>query len=143
MVVIGVTGGVGTGKATVAKMCKELGAVVLDADSMAHQVMEPKRLCWRRVVERFGEEVLNEDQTINRRRLAAIVFRDGGQRRQLEAVIHPQVVRKMKQRLHRLRRSGLPGVARGGQARRIPAVVLDVPLLVEADAQGMVDALVV
>ena len=132
MVVIGVTGGVGTGKSTVAKMFKELGAVVLDADSMAHQLMEPKRLCWRRVVERFGEEVLNEDQTINRRRLAAIVFRDGEQRRQLEAIIHPPVVRQMKQRLHRLRRS-----------RRIPAVVLDVPLLVEADAQGMVDALVV
>ena len=132
MVVIGVTGGVGTGKTTVAKMFKELGAVVLDADIMAHQLMEPKRLCWRRVVERFGEEVLNEDQTINRRRLAAIVFRDGERRRQLEAIIHPPVVRQMKQRLHRLRRS-----------RRIPAVVLDVPLLVEADAQGMVDALVV
>ena len=132
MVVIGVTGGVGTGKTTVAKMFKELGATVLDADVMAHQLMEPKRLCWRRIVERFGEKVLNEDQTINRRRLAAIVFHDAQQRRELEALIHPPVLRQMKQRLHGLRR-----------LRRIPAVVLDVPLLVEADAQGMVDLLVV
>lgn len=143
MVVIGVTGGVGTGKSTVAKIFKELGAMVLDADAIAHQLMEPKRLCWRRVVKGFGEEVLNEDQSINRRRLAEIVFRDAQRRRDLEAVIHPQVLRQIKQRLHRLGRSRLPGVARGGQARRIRAVVLDVPLLVEVDAQGMADALVV
>ena len=132
MVVIGVTGGVGTGKSTVAKMFRELGAVVLDADAIAHQLMEPKRLCWRRVVKGFGEEVLNEDQSINRRRLAEIVFRDAQRRRDLEAVIHPQVLRQIKQRLHRL-----------GRLRRIRAVVLDVPLLVEVDAQGMADALVV
>jgi dephospho-CoA kinase len=143
MVVIGVTGGVGTGKSTVAKMFQDLGAVVLDADAMAHQLMEPKRLCWRRVVERFGEDILNEDQSINRRRLAEIVFRDARRRRDLEAIIHPQVLRQIKQRLHRLGRSRQPGVARGGQARRVRAVVLDVPLLVEVDAQGMADALVV
>ena len=132
MVVIGVTGGVGTGKSTVAKMFQGLGATVLDADAMAHQLMEPKRLAWRRVVERFGEDVLNEAQTINRRRLAGIVFRDDERRRQLEEIIHPPILRQIKQRLHRLRRS-----------RRIPAVVLDVPLLVEVGAQGMVDVLVV
>ena len=132
MVVIGVTGGVGTGKSTVAKMFQELGAMVLDADAMAHQLMEPKRLAWRRVVELFGEDVLNEDQTINRRRLAQVVFRDSERRRQLEEIIHPPVLRQIKQRLHRLRR-----------LRRILAVVLDVPLLVEVGAQGMVDTLVV
>jgi len=154
MVVIGVTGGVGTGKSTVAKMFRQLGAVVLDADAIAHQLMEPKRLCWRRVVECFGQEILNEDQSINRRRLADIVFRDAQRRRDLEAIIHPAVLRQIKQRLHRLGRSRLPGTARGGQARlplgyrggqarRIRAVVLDVPLLVEVDAHGMADVLVV
>ena len=132
MVVIGVTGGVGTGKSTVAKMFQALGAVVLDADAMAHQLMEPKRLGWRRVVERFGEDILNEDQSINRRRLAEIVFRDAQRRRDLEAIIHPQVLRQIKQQLRRL-----------GRSRRVRAVVLDVPLLVEVDAQGMADALVV
>jgi len=132
MVVIGVTGGVGTGKSTVAKMFKELGAAVLDADAIAHQVMEPKRLAWRQIVETFGEGVLNEDQTINRSRLASIVFQDVQRRKQLEAMIHPHVLRHIKQQLHRLRRN-----------RRVNAVVLDVPLLVETGADQFVDALVV
>ena len=132
MVVIGVTGGFGTGKSTVASMCRELGAVVLDADVIAHRVMEPKRLAWRRLVEAFGEGILNEDQTINRTRLAAIVFKDAQQRKRLEGIIHPHVVRQIKDELHRLRRS-----------RRTKAVVLDVPLLAEAGAERLVDTLVV
>ena len=132
MVVIGVTGGFGTGKSTVAKMFQGLGAVVLDADVIAHQVMEPKRLAWRRVVEVFGEGILNEDQTINRTRLAEVIFKDAQQRKRLEGIIHPQVVRQMKDELHRLWR-----------VRRNKAVVLDVPLLVEAGAERLVDALVV
>lgn len=132
MVVIGVTGGVGTGKSTVAGMFRRLGAVVLDADALAHQAMEPKRPAWRRIVKAFGKTVLNEDETVDRRRLAAVVFRDERKRRALERIIHPQVLRAIRRELHRLRRSG--------NAR---AVVLDVPLLLEAGAQGLVDALVV
>ena len=132
MVVIGVTGGVGTGKSTVAKMFEQLGAAVLDADAIAHRVMEPKRLAWRQIVKAFGERILNDDQTVNRSRLASIVFQDEQSRRRLERIVHPQVLRHIKQQLHRLRRS-----------RRIRAVVLDVPLLVEVGAQDLVDALVV
>lgn len=129
---IGVTGGVGTGKSTVAGMFRQLGATVLDADVIAHQVMEPNRLPWRQIIKTFGDEVLNEDRTINRRRLAAVVFTDAERRAKLEAIIHPRVLREIKAKLHRLRRS-----------RRIPAAVVDVPLLVEANASGLVDALVV
>jgi len=132
MVVIGVTGGVGTGKSTVAKMFKALGAVVLDADAIAHQLMEPKRLAWRRIVKMFGEHLLNDDQTIDRQRLAAIVFQDPQRRRQLEAILHPQVLRHIKQHLHRLRRN-----------RRVNVAVLDVPLLLETGADELVDVLVV
>lgn len=132
MVVIGVTGGLGTGKSTVAGMFKQLGAVVLDADVMAHEVMEPKNVAWRQILKTFGEDVLNEDHTINRRRLADIVFRDAQRRRALEAIIHPHVLRRVKQQLHRLRR-----------VRGTRAVVLDVPLLVEVGARDLVDALVV
>jgi len=132
MVVIGVTGGFGTGKSTVAGMFKRLGAVVLDADRIAHQVMEPRRLAWRQIVRAFGEGVLNEDQTVNRRRLAELVFDDEPSRKRLEGIVHPQVLRAIKHELRRLAR-----------ARRARAVVLDVPLLVEAGAQGLADALVV
>ncbi|MBI4341561.1 MAG: dephospho-CoA kinase [Candidatus Omnitrophica bacterium] len=132
MVVIGVTGGFGTGKSTVAGMFKRLGAVVLDADAITHELMEPKRLAWRQIVKAFGAGVLNDDETVNRRRLAAIVFEHAPRRRQLEAIVHPKVMRAIARRLHELRR-----------ARRMKAVVLDVPLLVETGAQRLVDALVV
>jgi len=132
MVVIGVTGGVGTGKSTVARMFQRLGAVVLDADALAHEAMEPRRLAWRRIVRTFGEGVLNPDQTINRQRLAQRVFQDEPARARLERIIHPQVRREIRLRLGRLRR-----------ARRVRAVVLDVPLLIEAGAARLVDALVV
>ena len=132
MVVIGVTGGVGTGKSTVAGMFRQLGAVVLDADVIAREVIEPKRLGWRQVIKAFGEEILNADHTVNRARLARVVFADASRRRQLERIVHPQVLRAIRQRVHRLRR-----------ARRVRAVVLDVPLLIETGTQRLVDALVV
>ena len=128
MVVIGVTGGVGTGKSTVAGMFRQLGAVVLDADVIARELIEPKRLGWRQVVKTFGEEILNDDQTVNRARLARVVFADEHKRKQLERIIHPRVLRVIKQQVHRLRR-----------ARRVPAAVLDVPLLLEAVAQQLAD----
>ena len=132
MVVIGVTGTIGTGKSTVARMFHHLGAAVLDADVIAHQALEPKRLAWRKTVEVFGQGILNDDLTINRRWLAQIVFRDPQKRERLERIIHPQVLRAIRRHLHQLARQ-----------RRTRAVVLDVPLLVEVGAQGLVDALVV
>ena len=167
MVVIGVTGGVGTGKTTVANMLKRLGAVVLDADAIAHEVMEPKRLAWREIVKAFGEDVLNGDQTVNRRRLAALVFRDESSRKRLERIIHPRVLREINARLHRLRRPSTacldsarrcperanasrgtlktPSRARveGRRSRKARVVVLDIPLLIEAGARELVDVLVV
>ena len=132
MVVIGVTGGLGTGKSTVARMFGELGAVVIDADNVAHEVMEPKCLAWRAIVRRFGKDVLNDDETINRKALGERAFREPQARRQLEAIIHPRVLRRVKQQLHRLTRN-----------RRIRAVVLDVPLLLETQSESWVDAVVV
>jgi dephospho-CoA kinase len=132
MLVIGVTGGVGTGKSTVAGMFKQLGAVVLDADVIAHQVMEPKRPAWRQIVLAFGQRVVKDDGTIDRRTLAGRVFQSTKARRRLERIVHPPVLREIARRLDRLRR-----------ARRTRAVVLDVPLLIEAGAASLADVLVV
>jgi dephospho-CoA kinase len=132
MVVIGVTGGVGTGKSTVARLFARLGAAVLDADAIAHQAMAPGRAARRQVLRAFGRGILNPDGTINRRRLAELVFRDRRRRRRLERIVHPHVIRQIRRQIHRLRREG-----------RVRAVVLDVPLLLEAGAQGLADALVV
>ena len=132
MLVIGVTGGLGTGKSSVARMFGELGATVIDADQVAHAVMEPKRLAWRALVRTFGRDILNEDETINRTRLAERVFRDAQARQELEAIVHPPVIRQIKQQLSRLRRH-----------RRVKAVVLDVPLLMETGSESLVERVVV
>lgn len=132
MVVIGITGGFGTGKSTVAKLFGQLGAVVLDADALSREAVKPKKLAWRRIVKRFGAKVLNADGTLNRRKLAAIVFKSATLRRRLEAIIHPQVLEALKRSVRQCRRK-----------RGLAAVVLDVPLLIEANAAGLADVLVV
>ena len=132
ILIIGVTGGLGTGKSTVAAMFKRLGAIVIDADQLAHEVMKPKRLAWRRITETFGPAVLNPDHTIHHQKLAALVFHDAEARRRLEAIVHPHVFRLISERLKRLKRN-----------RRIHVVVLDVPLLIETRGQDLVDKLVV
>ena len=132
MLVIGVTGGVGTGKSTVSKLLAAHGAVVLDADVIAHEAMRPRTAAWRAIVARFGRDILKPNGAINRAALAQRVFRDATSRRALERIIHPRVIRIIRQRIAWLTRS-----------RRASVVVLDVPLLIEAGMRHMVDALVV
>ena len=134
MIILGLTGGVGTGKSTVAKMFQDLKATVLDADRIAHDVMEPRKLAWRKILERFGEDLVHseDDVRINRKKLAARVFNDPEALRDLEEIIHPRVLREIGDRLHRLKRN-----------RRIRVVVLDVPLLFETESQSMADKVVV
>lgn len=138
LIIIGVTGGLGTGKSTVARMFGRLGAEVIDADKVAHAVMEPKKLAWRELVKAFGPEIVNEDDTINRRWLAQKVFRDPQARAELEAIVHPQVLRHIKQQLH-----GLSRLRRGRNRDRVKAVVLDVPLLLETGSEALADVVVV
>ena len=131
MLVIGVTGGLGTGKSTVAKMFARLGAKVVDADRIAHEVLEPDRPAWRDVTRAFGRQILKKDHTIHRAKLAAHVFHHPAARKRLEAIVHPRVRRQITRQLKTLKRT------------RTQVVVLDVPLLIEANMQRLVDALVV
>jgi len=131
MLVIGITGGPGTGKSTVAAMFAELGAAVLDADAIAHALMRADQPAWAPIVERFGQEIL-AGREIDRTKLAGRVFRDAAARRQLEAIVHPLVERRMREELERLRGAG-----------RCKAAVLDVPLLLETGGRAMVDLVVV
>ena len=131
MLVIGVTGSVGTGKSTVAAMFARRGAVVLDADRIAHDVLQPGRIGWRRTVRAFGSKIVKVDRTIDRSALAQIVFTNAPARRKLEAIVHPLVLGQIRRELGRLRRA---------KAR---AVILDVPLLLETNAHRLVDAVIV
>lgn len=132
MILIGLTGGVATGKSTVAKMFERCGAIVIDADKLAREVVRPGKPAWREIVRRFGTSVLNGDQTINRQILGQIVFQNRTKRRQLERIIHPRVAHEQA----RLTRQA---------ARQDPKaiVIYDVPLLFEAGIDKRVDKTVV
>ena len=120
MILVGLTGGVATGKTTVAKMFKRCGARTIDADLLARAVVEPDKPAWRAIVRAFGKTVLNTDRTLNRRVLGAIVFRNPSRLRRLEQIIHPPVAREQA----RLTREAARGDSKA-------VVIYDVPLLFE------------
>lgn len=127
MIVIGVTGGVGTGKSTVGRMLGDLGALVIDADRLAHEAILPGRPAYRRLVERFGRAILAADGTIDRRELGRLAFDDAAGAETVNAVIHPEVLDAIRRRL--------AAAAEDGTA----AVVLDVPLLFESGCEKLCD----
>src|SRR6058998_2859808 len=93
MLLVGLTGGIGSGKTTVARMLASRGAVVLDADVFARQAIDPETPGFQRVVEAFGDRVVGDDGSLDRAKLADIVFHDESKRRALEAIVHPEVGR--------------------------------------------------
>lgn len=127
MRVIGLTGGIASGKSTAAKILAELGAEVIDADQLAREVVRPGEPAHRAIMEAFGGSVLNDDGTINRGALGSIVFADPEARRRLEAITHPAIARHAEETLADLRRRGAP------------LVVYMAPLLIEAGVTDRVD----
>jgi dephospho-CoA kinase len=127
---IGLTGGIGSGKSTVAGFLRELGATVIDADEATRAVQAPGSEGLRRIVEAFGREILTPDGPLDRSRLAAIVFSDPEARHRLNEIVHPLVRQWMVDRQQE--------AARRGDA----LVVLDVPLLFETRGVQGLDAVV-
>jgi dephospho-CoA kinase len=132
MILVGLTGGIATGKSTVAQMFKRYGAVVIDADQLARDVVRPGKPAWRDIVRVFGKGVLDSNRSINRQALAAIVFADRRKLRRLERIIHPRVARE-QQRLTRRIAERSPGAV----------VLYEVPLLFESGAHKRVDKVIV
>jgi len=126
---LGLTGGVGAGKSTVAHALSDLGAVVIDADALAREVVEPGTPGLAAVVAEFGPEVLGADGALDRPRLGAVVFGDPARRAALEAIVHPLVRRRAAE----LEAAAPPGAV----------VVHDIPLLVETGQGGSFDAVLV
>lgn len=140
---VGLTGGVASGKSTVSAILADLGAVVVDADLLAREVVAPGTEGLRRVVEEFGADVLAADGSLDRPALGAIVFGDEPARRRLEAIVHP-LVRARAREVERAAPAGavvvhdIPLLAETGQADRFEAVlVVDVP--VETQVARMVE----
>ena len=108
MRVIGLTGGIASGKSTAARMLAELGAPVVDADQIARDVVQPGQPALAEIVDAFGAEVLLPDGTLDRKRLGALVFGDADKRRRLNAITHPRIGAATQGRLAELRAAGAP-----------------------------------
>ncbi|WP_426566958.1 dephospho-CoA kinase [Angustibacter sp. McL0619] len=129
MLRVGLTGGIGAGKSAVAARLRELGAVVIDSDVVAREVVAPGTPGLAAVAEAFGADVLRADGSLDRARLGALVFADDAYRRRLEQITHPLIAERAAQLAH------------GAAADAV--VVQDVPLLVEKDMAGRFDVVVV
>lgn len=127
MIVIGLTGGIASGKSAVSQMLSELGAVVIDADKVGHDAFCPDTDAWREVVSTFGQGVLGRDREIDRSKLAAIVFGDPEALERLNLVMHPKMRQIVERRIEALRREGAE------------VVVLEAALLIEANWTDLVD----
>jgi dephospho-CoA kinase len=129
--VLGLTGGVATGKTTVARMLEDLGARVVSADEIVHQMLKSGSPVRHEVVEEFGAGIVKSNGDIDRAALGDIVFRDAEKRARLEAIIHPPVLNRLAEEADGFRSAG-DGV-----------LVLEIPLLVEKSAFGLVDKVLV
>lgn len=106
MKVIGLTGGIATGKSQVASLLQEMGAKIVDADELAREVVLPGRRAWREIVDAFGSEILQGDQTINRGKLREIVFKETRARKKLESITHPLIRKLAQERIGQLADQG-------------------------------------
>jgi dephospho-CoA kinase len=133
MHVIGLTGGIGAGKDTVAGMLRSHGAVIIDADEIARGLLVPGSSFLAAVVDEFGPEILRADGTLNRAALAKIVFANPSARKRLEALTHPAVLAETARRIEALRTSPHPP----------PVAIIMAPLLFEAHAETMCEKVIV
>ena len=132
MLIVGLTGGVASGKTTVSQVLKEEGAYIIDADRIARELVQPLAPAWRKLVRAFGKEILREDGSIHRKKLADKVFADLSQRKLLNQILHPRIRKEMEQKAKEI-----------GQKDPEAIVVIDAPLLVELGDHRWMDKLMV
>jgi dephospho-CoA kinase len=129
---VGLTGGLATGKSTVSEILRRLGCVVIDADLLAREIVEPGQPALAAIAREFGPDVLRPDGTLDRKRLGAIVFADPARRRRVEAITHPAIRDRFQARLAELEAQGFEGL-----------VIWDAPVMIESGGHKAMDRLVV
>jgi dephospho-CoA kinase len=122
MIVAGLTGGIGTGKSTVATIFKRAGAIVIDADKIAKEAVQKGRPTWQKIVNHFGHKILLPNGEINRKHLADIIFNDPRQKNILNQIVHPVVFEETERMLKEIEKINPDAV-----------VILDIPLLIESE----------
>ncbi len=133
MIVVGLTGGIASGKSTVSRFLSDAGALIIDADQIARKVVEKGAPAYFDIVDHFGEEILLTNGTIDRKRLGDLIFNDAGKKALLNTIVHPRVNERTEQMLSHFARKS-PGAV----------IVLDIPLLFEAGREkGLAETIVV
>jgi dephospho-CoA kinase len=132
MLLVGLTGGIASGKSLVARVFKDLGAQVIDADRIVHDLLEPHEDAWRAVVDHFGRDFLLPDESIDRRKLGECIFADADKRAWLNNCLHPKVFNVYTTQVQHIRKR-LPD----------PLIVLDAALLIETGYDRNMDKIVV
>jgi len=127
MIVIGLTGGILTGKSTVSEILAQRGAVIIDADKVGHEAYRPQTKVWQGVMDAFGTDILKENAEIDRKKLGEIVFHDPQALARLNEIMHPAMHLMMKEEIERLRGEG------------VDVVVLEAAVLIEANWTDLVD----
>lgn len=127
-IILGITGSFGSGKTTVAGMFKSFGARIIDADRIARQLTRPKLKIYKKIIDTFGRDILKKDKTVDRNKLAHIVFENKNLLKRLNRILHPEIISIIEERI---------------RSSRTKIIVLDAPLLIEAGMAGLVDKLVV
>ncbi len=130
--IAGLTGGIATGKSTVARLFQELGAHVIDFDVLAHEVTRPGLKAWEEIVKFFGVEILNPDQTINRKKLGRLVFDDPEKLARLNQIVHPAVFEEDQK---------ITAQILAWDPRAV--IIKEIPLLIEAGAGHLVEKIIV
>jgi len=131
MLVVGLTGGIASGKSMVSGILRSLGACIIDADVIAHELIMPGLPAWQEIVERFGQGILLEDGRINRPLLGRIIFKDPAKRAVLNSILHPRIFTEMERKRKEIERESPDAV-----------VILDAALLIETGAHKRVDAVI-
>jgi dephospho-CoA kinase len=132
MVIAALTGSIASGKSTVAGFFKELGAYIIDFDALGHELMKPGHKAWRKIVDYFGDGILNKDQTIDRQRLSSIVFDAPRELGSLNEIVHPEIL-KENQRITEEILHDDPGAI----------IIKDVPLLSKSFAKKLANYVIV
>ncbi|MFP4039766.1 MAG: dephospho-CoA kinase [Desulfosudaceae bacterium] len=122
MIIVGLTGGIATGKSLVADMLARKDAIIVDADRISHQVVKKDTPAWQEIVKTFGREILREDGELDRKALGKIIFSDETQRNRLNHIVHPRVFEEISRNIAMILES---------REAPNPVIILDVPLLFE------------
>jgi len=125
--IIGITGSFGSGKTTVSRMFKRMGAYVIDADKAYHSLIMPGQSCYKKIVGHFGEDILNSSGKIDREKMAGIVFKQKTKRRLLNKISHPEIMKKIKDII---------------KSRKEKVIIIEAPLLLESGFYKEVDRVV-